>query len=187
MYMITIYKLQDINNPEQFYIGSTSNLNARLSQHKGCLKRPCKNHFPLYKYINNCGWDNIQCSILSTFESVDGILPREFEQKYLDKYNPPLNERRAFNNPDEKEQFRKDYMKDYGKLKIYCNTCKVFVRKKNRTRHLQCKKHLANMWGDEIVEDASENIIIEDAEQADTSEADTSETDSSVDYASDLS
>ena len=78
-------------------------------------------------------------------------------------------------------------MKDYGKLKIYCNTCKVFVRKKNRTRHLQCKKHLANMWGDEIVEDASENIIIEDAEQADTSEADTSETDSSVDYASDLS
>jgi hypothetical protein len=93
-----IYKIQDNNNPDQFYIGSTLNLSRRKSHHKKNVKNKvgklywCK----IYQYIrDNGGWDNF------TFTKIDEIdinllsEGTEYEQSIIDELKPSLNSIKA--------------------------------------------------------------------------------------------
>ena len=65
-----IYKIQNNNDPEQFYIGSTLNLSRRKSHHKKNVKNKVGKLYwtKLYLYIrNNGGWENF------TFTKIDEL------------------------------------------------------------------------------------------------------------------
>ena len=56
-----IYRIQNNNDPEQFYIGSTLNLSRRKSHHKKNVKNRVGKLYwtKLYQYIReHGGWDN---------------------------------------------------------------------------------------------------------------------------------
>ena len=97
-----IYKIQDNNNIDQFYIGSTLNLSRRKSHHKKNVRNKvgklywCK----LYVYIrNNGGWDAFTFSKINEIEIsclTDGTC---FEQSIIDELKPPLNSIKASIKP----------------------------------------------------------------------------------------
>jgi len=89
-----IYKIEDKNDSDQFYIGSTLNLSRRKSHHKKNVKNKvgklywCK----LYVYIRKQGgWDNFTFTKIHEFE-IDSICDgtRE-EQAIINILKPPLN------------------------------------------------------------------------------------------------
>ena len=93
-----IYRIQDNNDPEQFYIGSTLNLSRRKSHHKKNVRNKVGKLYwtKLYKYIrDNGGWDNFT---FTKIDEVDILLlseGTEYEQSIIDKLNPTLNSIRS--------------------------------------------------------------------------------------------
>ena len=97
-----IYKIQDNNNKDQFYIGSTLNLSRRKSHHKKNVKNKvgklywCK----LYVYIrNNGGWDNFTFNKIDEVEIILLTEKTEYEQSIIDELKPTLNSIKASINP----------------------------------------------------------------------------------------
>jgi hypothetical protein len=93
-----IYRIQDNNNPEQFYIGSTLNLSRRKSHHKKNVHNKVGKLYwtKLYKYIrDNGGWDNF--TFTKTHEIDIECLSQGtgFEQTIIDQFKPPLNSIRS--------------------------------------------------------------------------------------------
>jgi hypothetical protein len=93
-----IYKIQDNNNPDQFYIGSTLNLSRRKSHHKKNVKNKvgklywCK----IYQYIrDNGGWDNFTFNKIDEIEITCLSEGTSFEQSIIDNLKPPLNSIKA--------------------------------------------------------------------------------------------
>ena len=89
-----IYKIQDNNNPEQFYIGSTINLSRRKSHHKKNVKNKvgklywCK----LYIYIrNNGGWDNFTFNKIDEIDIICLTDGTRYEQTIIENLKPTLN------------------------------------------------------------------------------------------------
>mgnify|MGYP003813381429 CR=1 FL=1 len=55
---VFIYKIFLKSDPEQCYVGSTSNINQRISEHRKCInsiRETPKSQFKLYKYIKENG------------------------------------------------------------------------------------------------------------------------------------
>jgi hypothetical protein len=97
-----IYRIQDNNDPEQFYIGSTLNLSRRKSHHKKNVRNKvgklywCK----LYQYIRDKGgWDNFTFSKTHEIEINKLTEGTGFEQSIIDEFKPPLNSIKASIKP----------------------------------------------------------------------------------------
>jgi hypothetical protein len=89
-----IYRIQDNNNIDSFYIGSTVNLSRRKSHHKKNVKNKvgklywCK----LYLYIrNNGGWDNFTFEKIHEIESDNNTDIKNEEQAIINILKPTLN------------------------------------------------------------------------------------------------
>ena len=89
-----IYRIQDTNDPDQFYIGSTLKLSRRKSHHKKNVKNKvgklywCK----LYLYIRqNGGWDSFTFSKIHEFEIEKLSDGTSQEQAIINLLKPPLN------------------------------------------------------------------------------------------------
>lgn len=96
-----VYKIIDINNTNEFYIGSTNKFSSRKSNHKKNVtnKRSKKYWFKLYQYIRaNGGWCNFEMNILQTGECEDRIFIKELEQEYINIMSPTLNSAKAYLN-----------------------------------------------------------------------------------------
>jgi hypothetical protein len=88
------YKIQDNNNLEQFYIGSTVNLSRRKSQHKKNVRNKvgklywCK----LYLYIRtHGGWDNFTFSKIHSVDIDINTDCKKEEQAIINILKPTLN------------------------------------------------------------------------------------------------
>lgn len=93
-----IYRIQDNNDPEQFYIGSTLNLSRRKSHHKKNVRNKVGKLYwtRLYQYIrDHGGWDNF--TFTKTHEIDIECLSQGtcFEQTIIDEFQPPLNSIRS--------------------------------------------------------------------------------------------
>ena len=142
--MLTVYKIQDNQNSENFYIGSTKNLNMRIKKHKQNMNCVAKSHFKLYRYVKeHGGWDNFDISILAMIDDIDiGDLcsKEQLEQRYIDKYKPLLNERNAYLTPEQKRDAHKIYNKNYGNHDFHCQCGKV-LKWKNKSKHFHTQRH----------------------------------------------
>ena len=142
--MLIVYKIQH-NESDNFYIGSTKNLNKRIKRHKANIKAKDKCHFKLYQFISeNGGWENFNCSILASLDDIDliDVSKKEvLEQRYIEKYCPTLNDRNAYQSDEQKKENQKIYNKNYGNHLYECE-CGKSIKWKNKSKHLKTQRHV---------------------------------------------
>ena len=143
--MKCVYKISSVNDDiKEFYIGSTEDFKRRTQKHKDRYNYGC--NYKVYKFIRENGglntWDIYPIEIIDFPISTDEL--RQYEQTYLDKYNPELNSQRAVSTPDQrKENDKKYYEKHKEKYKIYnnlkanCPHCNKLMIKNNINRHIK--------------------------------------------------
>jgi hypothetical protein len=93
-----IYKIQNNNDPKEFYIGSTLNLSRRKSHHKKNVtnKRGKLYWCKLYLYIReNGGWINFTFSKIHEMDVESMTKCVEEEQAIINLLNPTLNSIRS--------------------------------------------------------------------------------------------
>jgi len=92
-----IYKIFCKSNPNEFYIGSTININSRIKQHKRDYNSVKNGKSKLYTFIrNNGGINNFEVEILETyyqtFEEEDWKQERSYiEEIHIRFEKPTLN------------------------------------------------------------------------------------------------
>lgn len=128
-----IYKIV-CKNPEiqDMYIGSTTSLYNRISNHKRTYNQPKTQNGKLYLYQfirKNGGFDNWQFIEIDKVKctSKQELLKRE--RQYIDELKPTLNKNRPYIT--KKEKLKKDY-----------EVCGIETSKNNFTKHTKTQKHL---------------------------------------------
>ena len=88
-----IYKIYQNDDPSMLYIGSTTNLSRRKSQHKKNTynKVSKKYHTPLYSYIRQFGWDKFTIEILEKFPCENKKQGLTREKELIEIHNAKLN------------------------------------------------------------------------------------------------
>ena len=147
--MLIIYQIKH-KHTNNSYIGSTANLNNRIIRHKANCKSKYKNHFKLYQFINNNGGiEEFDITILSHID-FDICKKELLEQKYIDRLNPSLNERRAYQTIEQRKEFQKQYHRQYGNDLIECG-CGSVLKSKHKYRHRKTKRHMDFLKKKEII------------------------------------
>ena len=152
---------------ENIYIGSTYDLNDRISKHKYSCNNERDTNYKLniYKYMRgNGGFDNFEFSILRLCEDEDKAERQELEQSFINVYEPTLNTYNAKGvNLEKKKEWlevnkekikewqkvNKEKLKKWQKEKIECD-CGSIVGKNMFTRHKKTKKHLEHLEDEKI-------------------------------------
>jgi len=139
---MSVYKIYDKNNEDNYYIGSTNNFYDRKINHKlNCKKKGYK----LYNYINeNGGWDCFKMEVLEYCLNY-----REREIELIKQLHPPLNTNwYNFNRKEYKKNYSKKYREENKEeinkkatQKITCE-CGCITTKRNIARHKKTKKHI---------------------------------------------
>ncbi len=156
--MYIIYKL---NLKDDFYIGSTKNLNKRIYDHKDRSKQEKYKNYPLYKKMNEC---DFTYEILKTIDCdrKDALM---HENNFINTLKPTLNQRRS--GPPTKEEYRREnnarqkkYRENWteeqkiekrhkrnlrNKMKIRCEVCDCSITKSGLSIHNKSKKHQNNI------------------------------------------
>jgi hypothetical protein len=125
---------------QNFYIGSAKDIKNRGIKHKCSCNNIEDPHCMLrvYQFIrSNGGWDNFIMYSLHEVECKDKLELRQYEQKYIDFYNPGLNERNAI--IDLEARRIKQYAKQNMKTICECGGKYTHI---NKLRHLGTKKHI---------------------------------------------
>jgi hypothetical protein len=143
-----IYKLTNNNDPNDFYIGSTWNMEERMKQHRARCKNETNpdynNH--LYKCIREKG--NIDEWIFNVIEEnlfENNMTRFQREQHHMNILKPTINFCKAYRSWKESIQYSKEYSKIYDKIrydtKITC-ICGSITNKIHKARHEKTKKHI---------------------------------------------
>lgn len=98
-----------------FYIGSTINeLRYRFNNHK--RKAKVDTEQPVYKYINNLGWDNAKIELIENYSCTSKDELTKHEDKFIQQFINDilcLNTRRACFNAKEYREQNKERIDDY--------------------------------------------------------------------------
>lgn len=131
-YIYTIRSKDPNDKSQNFYIGSTNNLQHRINEHKYCCKdsKSDKHTMKVYQHIRTIGWDNFLIYALAEVEYNDILELKTIEQQYIDLYKPDLNERAAL-------QDRQKYLNTQ-----YACVCGGRYTSTNKSNHLKTRKHL---------------------------------------------
>ncbi len=113
---VRVYKIWYEDAPDDFYVGSTKEkrLANRMSSHRkdGQFGKPCK----ISQLIHEKGVDFEYVQLASCFVS-NSDERRMFEQQWIDKLKPTLNQKRAFTDMKE---YRKVYSREYYHTTAKC-------------------------------------------------------------------
>ena len=93
-----IYKITDKQDANEYYIGSTVNINTRKAHHKKNVTNKVSRTYwcKIYQYIRaKGGWNNFEFEVLETGQYVDKKEIKQKEQEYITRFNPTLNSVRA--------------------------------------------------------------------------------------------
>ncbi len=156
-----IYKIANKNNPDEFYIGSTTNhLRIRWKGHKDKMKE--KPDRLLYQRMHELGIECFHIVLMEDYPCDTKDQLRQREDYWICKMKPNLNKLRAYLTDDEKRENNKlncrewysnhkdkvrEYYKQYrveNKARLYeqieCDNCYSIVARQNMDRHRQTKK-----------------------------------------------
>jgi hypothetical protein len=103
-----IYKIVNINDPEEFYIGSTKNLlRSRWQGHKqACEKNP---HRKLYLLMNELGLDCFKIILLEDYPCDNRDQLRMREHHWITLLKPKLNQIKAYLSQEDKVLYKKEH------------------------------------------------------------------------------
>ena len=139
-----IYKLYcKDENIKDFYIGSTTNLERRIREHKSRCNN--KGQKILYTCINNNkGFNNWEFKILCNKKLNNKKELWDLEREYILKYEPTLNILLPYTTLNEKMEKWKKARAIYIKKKYTCNICNVETLLVNKLQHERTIKHKKN-------------------------------------------
>lgn len=152
---ICIYKIYNTIN-EKVYIGSTTNLNSRIIQHRYDLKNRTNNCPKLYKDIELLGSNNFKIDILEEFDNISITELHNIESQYIIKYNSienGYNERLDIDGKFIENKSISDKMSESGK-----NCWKNGVHKDHAKKLSKFKYNVYDKYN-KLLE---ENILIKD-------------------------
>ena len=150
------YIMYRISVDDYTYIGSTKDFNQR----KKCHKNVCNNinhanhNLKVYQIIReNGGWDCCEMIPIEECECENTIQAHIREEELRKEYNAEMNTKKAYIDENGKKQHKKEYNKEYQdtnkeivlqkkKEKITCE-CGSIICKRDKSKHLNTKKHLA--------------------------------------------
>jgi hypothetical protein len=144
-----IYKIQNIDNPELLYVGSTTHFTKRKYEHKSNCSNPNvkEYNFKLYQMIrDNGGWDMFNMVELYKFPCNNKREAECEEDKVMREMKANMNSIRAFITPEEHKEQMKQYRLEHKdklaewKQKITCE-CGCVIRKDALARHKRTNKH----------------------------------------------
>jgi len=141
--MLIVYKISH-KESDNSYIGSTKNLNARIQKHHDNMRAKDKCHFKLYQFIKENGnWENFEFSILANIDiEIGDICKKEvLEQRYIDKYLPTLNQKRAYLSDEQRREIKRQYNLTYGLHEVEC-VCGSKYKFKNSSKHRKTLRHI---------------------------------------------
>ena len=167
--MFCIYKL---TVGDEFYIGSTCNINKRFYDHNDRAHNDKYKDMKLYNAIRNNDY-NMDIEILC-WKQIDKKSSFNLEQEWIDKLSPTLNSRKSVldieetreknkirmrkvnrertEEQKEKDRIRKKEWSEKNKnkeiKKVECKICNVFVR--HEYEHIKTIKHKRNLENIEI-------------------------------------
>ena len=113
---IVIYKIQHKELDELLYVGSTTHFRNRKVNHKGRCYNPNEKSYntKLYSTIrDNGGWDAFNMVVIKEFPCENKRQAEAEEDKCIREMKSSLNMRKAFLSPEEKQEYFKEYNKDY--------------------------------------------------------------------------
>ena len=152
-----IYKIScKTENIDESYIGSTTNILRRISQHKYDIKR--NSNRPIYKFINsNGGIDNFNFETLLEVYIEDRLDLFKIEKQYIKSEkklincNIPCRERKEYYNDNKniliqksKDYYYKNQKQILNKKSSTMVTCECgsILTKNHFHRHLTSDKHI---------------------------------------------
>jgi hypothetical protein len=120
-----IYRIYNVDNPELFYIGSTSlKPKTRLSFHKARATYDCKLNKKTNKFhqtMFDMGIDSFDIRVIDKVIGITKKERKEIEDRYISDAKPPLNTRHASfdrkRNYDEHIEERRAYQRLYYRKK----------------------------------------------------------------------
>ena len=155
-----IYKITNDFN-DDVYIGSTCDrLVKRFAAHKAAAKQEKNKNIPLYKLINNVGFERFRIQLIEDFACNDKYELRQREGHYIRELSKNSNKNIAGRTEQEynkkyeqenKEKIKKKSKNYYDKNKekiletkkekinCVCGTC---ITKSNLSSHNKTKKHI---------------------------------------------
>jgi hypothetical protein len=138
-YEIKVYKIWYADAPEEFYIGSTKfdALYKRMKTHRNCGKRGDTSK--LYQTIRSKVVDFNYIQIASCMVSCKDE-QRAFEQSWIDKLHPTLNNRRAHGVDIERMKQYKQRPEIKKKIKEYKQRPEIKKKKKEYTQRPETKQ-----------------------------------------------
>lgn len=104
-----VYKCYHKDNPNLFYIGSTSQtLTKRLQQHRDqARKETCKSKW--FKYMKEKNYDDFRIVLIEEMKHQHSSQLREREDYHIRQLKPQLNERNAKESPEDVKKQKQDY------------------------------------------------------------------------------
>ena len=108
-----VYSIQCLDaNIKEFYIGSTDDFKKRVKYHTDDYNRG--DNSKVYKFIReNGGLTNWEINYIQKFKYLTKDELRQYEQWYIDTYNPQLNAIRAYITEEQRIKAKKVYNKQY--------------------------------------------------------------------------
>ena len=101
---------------DDFYIGSTTNVIKRRSDHKSTCNNPSANEYNQYKYQfvrDHGGWENWCLVVLEEFSCSSKMEQTKIERSYIEKLKPALNACVPANYQSGDMFDKKEYDKEY--------------------------------------------------------------------------
>jgi len=115
-YEVKVYKIWYDDDPEEFYVGSTKEkrLANRMSKHRqdGKNGKHCKISQLIHEKGNDFEYVQLASCLVSNSDE-----RRMFEQQWIDKLKPTLNQKRAFTDMKE---WKKNYSREYYHTTAKC-------------------------------------------------------------------
>jgi hypothetical protein len=166
-----IYKLccKDVKIKE-IYVGSTTNMRRRKSNHKStCNNEEGRDYYVyVYHFIReNGGWENWDMVLIENYDAKDNLDLRKRERYWKDELKASLNSFSPYTTDGEGKERNKEYIKEYyqnnkqqmviknkeyyqnNKEKIdirqkqpFNCICGGIMQKNGKSRHLKTKKHI---------------------------------------------
>src|SRR5271157_1330927 len=137
-----IYKIENMNEPEKFYIGGTSlPLSERLKCHRSDSKR--RNYF-FYQEVNLCGgWKNFTIQLVENFPCNSKDELRKEEDRFIVELNPYYNTSRAFITDEERKEYRTKYNEEHKEdMAKYYEEHKEQITKKQAKYYQENKEQI---------------------------------------------
>lgn len=146
-----IYKVYNVLDESEFYIGSTAepSLARRMSKHRACSKRKENMFRHFYTRMAEVGIEHFKIILLEQYPCENRDQLRQKEDEYIKRLTPSLNMCNAFRTCDENKEQQKEYKrKNKNKLAEYSNE----YREQNREKILEQKKQHYEINREQILE-----------------------------------